>query len=82
MAVKHIRGKLKLREEDVTAGIAQLNLTVLSWTANHALQLFAVPMHHGDPFDRMIIAQALAEDLPVVTPDPAFALYAGLKTIW
>lgn len=34
------------------------------------------------PFDRLIIAQALAEDLPIVTPDPAFDLYTGLKTIW
>jgi PIN domain nuclease of toxin-antitoxin system len=64
------------------SAIADLNLHVLPWTQDHAFQLFSVPSHHSDPFDRQIIAQALAEDVPVVTPDPAFKLYAGLKTIW
>jgi PIN domain nuclease of toxin-antitoxin system len=44
--------------------------------------LFEVPLHHRDPFDRQIIAQALAEKIAVVTPDDKFKLYAGLKIIW
>ena len=36
----------------------------------------------GDPFDRQIIAQALSEKIPVVTPDEKFRLYSGLKIIW
>ncbi len=80
--MKHSTGKLKLREEDVIAGIGQLNLTVLPWITDHAFRLFAVPLHHGDPFDRMLIAQAMTEAMAIVTPDPAFELYAGLKTIW
>jgi PIN domain nuclease of toxin-antitoxin system len=39
-------------------------------------------LHHTDPFDRQIIAQALAESIPVVTPDEKFSLYKGLKIIW
>jgi PIN domain nuclease of toxin-antitoxin system len=39
-------------------------------------------MHHADPFDRQIIAQALVENVAVVTPDEAFNLYEGLKVIW
>ncbi|HUC74393.1 MAG TPA: hypothetical protein VMS04_03850 [Vicinamibacterales bacterium] len=42
----------------------------------------AVPTLHADPFDRQIIAQALAENVPVVTPDEAFDLYEGLTVIW
>ena len=82
IAVKHGRGKLGLRRDDVQTAITELNLRVLSWASDHALRLFTLPFQHGDPLDRMIIAQALAEDLPIVTPDPAFILYAGLKTIW
>jgi len=41
--------------------------------------LFDLPTHHADLFDRQIIAQALAEDVPVVTPDKAFNLDEGLK---
>lgn len=37
--------------------------------------------HHGDPFDRLLIAQALEEKLPVVTADPVFRKY-GVKRIW
>jgi len=82
MAIKHNKGNLNLRGEDVLEGVRRFNITVLSWNAEHAFQLFNMAQHHGDPFDRQIIAQALAEDLPVITPDPAFSLYRGLKVIW
>jgi PIN domain nuclease of toxin-antitoxin system len=54
----------------------------LPYTSVHALELFSLPLHHRDPFDRQIIAQALVEGLPVVTPDEMFRSYQGLKTIW
>jgi PIN domain nuclease of toxin-antitoxin system len=41
-----------------------------------------MPVHHRDPFDRQIIAQALTEGIPVVTPDRRFSAYQGLKVIW
>jgi PIN domain nuclease of toxin-antitoxin system len=44
--------------------------------------LFDLPLHHADPFDRPIIAQALAEKIPIVTCDEKFSLYKGLKLIW
>jgi len=46
------------------------------------LRLFDLPLHHTDPFDRQIVAQALAEDIPVVTADEAFRRYSGIKVIW
>jgi PIN domain nuclease of toxin-antitoxin system len=44
----------------------------------HIEALRHLPLHHRDPFDRLIIAQALAENLTVVTRDRVFALYPGL----
>lgn len=41
----------------------------------------SLPLHHRDPFDRLLIAQALEEKLPVVTADPVFRKY-GVKRIW
>jgi len=64
------------------AAIDDLKLRVLPYTARHAYQLFGLPLHHADPFDRQIIAQALAEIVPVVTPDEKFSLYKGLTIIW
>jgi PIN domain nuclease of toxin-antitoxin system len=82
IAIKQARGKLTFDQEDVVAGIADLQLRVLPYTADHAMRLFDLPLHHLDPFDRQIIAQALAEDVAVVTSDEKFRLYEGLKMVW
>jgi PIN domain nuclease of toxin-antitoxin system len=41
-----------------------------------------LPAHHGDPFDRMLIATALAEDIAIVARDREFRKYKGLRVIW
>lgn len=82
IAIKHASGKLDLGAEAVREGIGDVQLRVLSWRADHAFHLFGLPCHHTDPFDRQLIAQALAENVPVVTPDRKFSLYSGIKVIW
>lgn len=82
IAVKQTRGKLTFDKADVMAGIADLQLRVLPYSTEHAVRLFDLPAHHADPFDRQIIAQALADDIAVVTPDEAFRLYENLKVVW
>ena len=82
IAVKQTRGKLAFSKSDAAIGVADLQLRVLPFSSEHAFRLFDLPAHHGDPFDRQIIAQALTEDLAVVTPDEAFHLYDGLKVVW
>ena len=47
----------------------------------HVQQLEALPMHHRDPFDRLLIAQARVEGLPILTADPAFARF-DVQVIW
>lgn len=54
---------------------------ILSIELKHLLQLQQLAAHHKDPFDRLIIAQALAENLPVATKDQFFSQY-GLTTQW
>jgi len=82
IAIKSAIGKLNLSERDVLTGIADLQLRVLPYTAEHANRLFNLPLHHADPFDRQIVAQALAENIPIVTSDEKFGLYKGIKVIW
>jgi PIN domain nuclease of toxin-antitoxin system len=82
IAVRQTRGKLTLGKADAMAGVADLRLRVLPYAAEHAFRLLDLPAHHADPFDRQIIAQALVENVPVVTPDEAFNLYEGVKVVW
>lgn len=82
IAIKQALGKLNLSKEDALAGIADLKLRVLPYTAAHAGHLFGLPHHHYDPFDRQIIAQAMAEGIPIVTSDEKFQLYKEIKVIW
>jgi PIN domain nuclease of toxin-antitoxin system len=82
IAIKGAKGKLDFSKEAVATGLAHLEVRVLPYTAEHALRLFDLPLHHTDPFDRQIIAQALAEDIPVVTSDEVFRRYSGVKVIW
>jgi PIN domain nuclease of toxin-antitoxin system len=47
----------------------------------HILNLESLPLHHRDPFDRMLIAQAVVEGLPILSRDPLFAQYA-VQVLW
>lgn len=82
IAIKQTKGKLSFDREDVLAGIADMKARVLPYTSDHACHLFGLPLYHADPFDRQIIAQAMAENIPIVTPDEKFKLYQGLTVIW
>jgi PIN domain nuclease of toxin-antitoxin system len=82
LAIKMAVGKLDWRKEEIVSSLSDLRVRVLSYTATHAYQLFELPLHHRDPFDRQIIAQAMAEDIPIVTSDKIFRRYRELKIIW
>jgi PIN domain nuclease of toxin-antitoxin system len=63
-------------EEKVQAGLRVLSV---EWV--HAALVERLPFHHRDPFDRLLVAQAQAERLAVVTSDPVFRRY-GVKVVW
>jgi PIN domain nuclease of toxin-antitoxin system len=82
IAIKQAKGKLKFSKADVELGISELKLRVLPYSLSHAYRFSDLPFHHTDPFDRMIIAQALEEEIPILTSDGAFHLYKDLQIIW
>ncbi|MDQ3800634.1 MAG: type II toxin-antitoxin system VapC family toxin [Acidobacteriota bacterium] len=78
IAIKISLGKLTFSQPfaDVVKQIAVEDIKVLSITPEHTLQVSALSFHHRDPFDRIIIAQAQIENLPVMTSDAEFGSYA------
>ena len=82
IAIKANRGLTPLTREHIEKLIIDLDLTVLPITAEHSFRLFGLPSHHGDPFDRMLIATALAEDVAIVASDREFKKYKGVRVIW
>ncbi|MGA2737917.1 MAG: type II toxin-antitoxin system VapC family toxin [Bryobacteraceae bacterium] len=83
--IKVQNGKLKLAGDNpanyVRRVLSEHDLEVLPVELEHSLRVSALPLHHKDPFDRILIAQALSENLPIVTADPKIALYP-VETIW
>jgi PIN domain nuclease of toxin-antitoxin system len=82
IAIKNKSGKLDLPEADLLKALEDLDIHILPYTREHASRLFGLPWHHADPFDRQILAQALAENIPVITSDETFGRYEGIRVIW
>ncbi|MEX1009612.1 MAG: type II toxin-antitoxin system VapC family toxin [Acidimicrobiia bacterium] len=74
MSIKHAQGKLRT-PDNLQEELANDRIGALAITLEHAVAAGALPRHHGDPFDRLLIAQARAEDLTIVTIDRAFEPY-------
>lgn len=81
VAIKTKNGKLAITGKQAQSAIEEMRLTLLPYTVKHALCLFDLPLYHSDPFDRMLIATALAENIPILSPDRAFAEYPDLQLI-
>ena len=79
IAVKRTLGKLEA-PDDLEAGIVRQGFLPLNVTFAHAEHAGALPPHHGDPFDRMLVAQAQIEGLVLVTSDARISLY-GVRTM-
>src|SRR5208337_46514 len=75
IAIKAALGKLRFSAALARQALRDLDIRILSYTVDHALQLFDLPLHHSDPFDRQIIAQASSENIPIVPCDEKFSLY-------
>jgi PIN domain nuclease of toxin-antitoxin system len=82
IAIKMSLGKLRFTSQMAHQALVDLDLHILPYNAAHAFHYFDLPLHHTDPFDRQIIAQALCEKIAVVTPDDKFGLYDGLEILW
>jgi PIN domain nuclease of toxin-antitoxin system len=79
VAIKYASGRsniqidpVRLRQAFLAQGYVELEITSL-----HAMGVAALPPIHGDPFDRLLLSQALAEDLTLLTADRVLARYPG-----
>ena len=84
MAIKHGIGKLPLTlpfAEFMRRQIEDSSIVLLPISLEHLIQVSSLPMHHRDPFDRLIIAQSLMENMAVVSADAAFDGY-GVTRLW
>jgi PIN domain nuclease of toxin-antitoxin system len=78
IAIKWGLGKLELPdppEDYVPDRIRSSGVTPLPIEHSHALGVASLEAHHRDPFDRLLVAQAIAEDIPILTADPVFDRY-------
>lgn len=84
IVIKVGTGKLVLDspvEEMWSRSILANNFEPLEVTARHVFAVSPLPQHHRDPFDRLLIAQAIAEGLPIVSADVVFDAYP-VERIW
>jgi PIN domain nuclease of toxin-antitoxin system len=84
VATKYRLGRLAAAKplvDDFSGWIAKAGFVELSMTSRHALRAGHWHVVHRDPFDRMLAAQAMLEELPLVTRDPVFADF-GVDTLW
>ena len=80
IAIKRSLGKLAA-PDDLPDRIAADGFPWLPISADHAWQVRELPLHHRDPFDRLLVAQALTERLAIITADPHFGQY-GVQVHW
>ena len=79
-AIKQALGRLRLPDR-FAAGVEESGFQQLAVTFDHAERAGALPPHHHDPFDRMLVAQAVEERLTLVTHDKRFEPY-GTDILW
>jgi PIN domain nuclease of toxin-antitoxin system len=80
IAVKRSVGKLTI-EDGWGRALTRLGFDALPVTSIHAEAVEHLPWHHRDPFDRLLVAQARAEDLELVSADARLAAY-GVDLVW
>lgn len=84
IAIKVGKGRLPLSlpyRPWMEKAIADLGLTLLPITLDHAERQSLLAAHHGDPFDRLLASQALVEGIPIVSADAALDAY-GVSRLW
>ncbi len=84
IAIKAKMGRLKLSENPEKFILDQMilnNISGLPIPLVHALHVYNLPYHHRDPFDRMLVAQASIEKIPIITNDRLITNY-DVKVLW
>lgn len=82
--IKVRSGKLRMPHpvgDYLTSQMSANGVSLLPVRLEHVLRIEELPLHHRNPFDRMLIAQSMEEKLPIVTADPQFERY-DVELIW
>ena len=84
IAIKVNLGKLSLDMpyNDLRQQVADNGFEILPITFSHTAELISLDLHHRDPFDRIMIAQALSDRLILISKDGNFEKYSQLKMLW
>jgi PIN domain nuclease of toxin-antitoxin system len=84
IAIKLSIGKWQLNrpyEDFINIGLKQYEFALMPILPTHTARLIGLPFHHKDPFDRLLVAQALTEKVPIVSADVQLDAY-GITRIW
>jgi PIN domain nuclease of toxin-antitoxin system len=81
ISIKAALGKLRIDMIELMPRLAEAGFEPLAVSWDHARAVHELPHHHRDPFDRMLIAQAVSEPLRLLTHDATLARYSDLVTI-
>src|SRR5262245_34031122 len=84
IAIKISIGKWQLNrpyEEFIDIGLNRYGFRVLPILPAHTARLIGLPFHHKDPFDHLLLAQAIVESIPIVSSDSALDVY-GVSRLW
>ena len=81
IAIKARLGKIQADPGELVAAIDASGYVELPITAAHAAAVAQLPLHHRDPFDRLLIAQCMSEPLRFLTPDGILSQYSDLVTV-
>ncbi len=88
LSIKHAKGQLPFPKRVVADPVRAIRETAeeagiifMPLAPEHAVKLMTLPRYHADPFDRLLIAQAIVEDLTMVSEDGKFPLYPDLKLL-
>jgi len=80
-AIKVGRGKLEVDIGQLVSDIEEKGFKELPVSSRHAALVAALPHHHRDPFDRLLVAQAMQEPMRLLTSDPMLAAYTPLVEV-
>lgn len=81
VAIKARIGKIEADPNELVAAIGDSGFIELPIRASHAAGVNQLALHHNDPFDRLLVAQAIAEPLKLLTADAALAQYSDLVVL-
>ena len=84
IAIKINLGKIKFTHSfaELKSKVTESNFEILAVAFEHILTVSSLPLHHRDPFDRILIAQAMNENLTIISRDPNFKLYKNIHLLW